>query len=113
MSVIDELHENRSYEIQFNAQNGGSPADLYIVATVWVPSGSGAALPPPTDNELGPGEFCRVPGTAPACKDARRLRIEVSIPHASGGGTLIVTQGTAHQTIAVTDSDFYLSPLVP
>ena len=113
MSVIDELHEKQPYEVQFNANEGGSPADLYVVLTGWVPAGGGGPLPAPTENELAPGEFCRIPGTTPACKEARRLRIEISIPHPTGGGTLIVTQGDSHQTIAVTDDGFYLSPLVP
>jgi hypothetical protein len=111
--VIDELHEKQAYEIQFNANDGGNPGDLYVVLTGWVPRENGGPLPKPTENELGPGEFCRVSGTAPARADARRLRIDISVPHPTGGGTLIVTQGASHQTITVGDDAFFLSPLVP
>ena len=110
--VIVQLHEKQAYEIQFNS-NDGDPSDLYVILTGWVTTGGGGPVPPDTDNQIGPGAFCRIPGTAPSTADASRLRIEVSVPHPNGGGTLIVTQGAAHQTLALTDDGMFLSPLVP
>ena len=107
--VIGSLQEKKPYEIQFTA-NDGSPADLYVILAGWVPQDGGGPLPPDAENELGPGESCQIPGTAPAMADARRLRIEVSVPHPTGGGTLTVTQGSA-STYDVTDDVTFLSPL--
>lgn len=111
MSIIDDLQEKLPYEIQFSS-NDGNPEDLYVVLTAWVPTVPGAVLPAPTDNEIGPGESFKIAGTAPSVASARRLRIEVSVPHPAGGGTLIVTQGESQQTIDVTDDSTFFSTLV-
>jgi len=113
MPVLSPLHEKKPYEVQFNADRGGSPDDKYIVMTGWVPKGGPKKLPPDTDDELAPGEFCRENDTAPAFADAWRLRIMVLVPHPSGSGTLVVTQDDSHQTVSVTDDTNFLVPLAP
>ena len=109
--VIQSLKQNRPYEIKFEA-NDGNPTDLYVILTGWVAQKDGGPLPDDTENELGPGESCRIPGKAPSITDASRLRIEVSVPHPGGGGTLTVTQGSS-TTYDVSNDATFLSPLVP
>ena len=113
MPVLNPLSEKKPYEVQFNADSGGNPGDRYIVMTGWVPQGKPTDLPPETDDEVAPGESCRVSNTAPALEDAFRLRITVLVPHPSGSGTLVVTQGDSHQTVPVTDDTNFLVPLAP
>ena len=107
--VIRSLQQKKPYQIKFEA-NDGQPADLYVILTGWVAQDDGGPLPPETENELGPGESCQIPGTAPSVDDARRLRIDVSVPHPAGGGKLTVTQDTS-KTYDVTDDTTFLCPL--
>ena len=113
MPVLSPLHEKKDYEVQFTADSGGSPDDRYIVMTGWVPKGGATDLPPDTDDEVAPGEFCQHSDTAPALANAWRLRITVLVPHPSGSGTLVVTQDDSHQTVPVTDDTNFLVPLAP
>jgi len=108
--VIRPIHEKQPYEIRFQA-NDGKPQDLYVVLTGWLEVPGGDPPPPDTDNEVRPGESCVIPGVAPSMDDARRLRIEVSIPHPTGGGTLTVVQGTS-QSYPVADDTTFLSALI-
>jgi hypothetical protein len=111
--VLDPLHEKKAYEVQFNAGPGGDPGDLYVMLTGWVPKGGASGLPKDTDDEMAPGEFSRESGTAPAFSDAWRLRIDIQVPHPTGSGTLIVTQGDSHQTVPVKEDTTFLVPLAP
>jgi hypothetical protein len=113
MPVLNPLHEKVDYEVQFNAGAGDNPGDQYVVLTGWVPKKGATGLPPDTDDEVGPGEFCRESNTAPAFTKAWRLRITIQVPHPSGSGTLMVTQGESHQTVSVTDDTTFLVPLIP
>src|ERR1043165_3439855 len=97
---IRPLHEKQAYEVAFTAKDDPlTPGDLYVVLTGWDPGDSGAKLPDPTEDELAPGESCKVPGTIPPFDDARTLRITISVPAGRGAGTLVVKHGAAKEEV--------------
>jgi hypothetical protein len=113
MPVLSPLHEKRGYELEFTAGAGGGPDGLYVMLSGWVPKGGATGLPPDTDDELAPGEVATKSSSAPAVTDAWRLRITIQVPHPSGSGTLVVSQGESRQSVPVSDDATFLVPLVP